>query len=650
MKLDLKKISNIENKNQLKKYEIEEPIFFNNYLFHYLILTDNYKALKLEKYPVFKLNEDDMNAFHLAAQLSNYKILKYLIKKYEDYIYNKNAKGENFMHYLLPDNMKKYYHFIENTNIDWDYLFNDSDNEDIKPIQNVFFNCDYETIDKILDIVNIKYDKYIDEPSYFILFNNDNLSNKDIIKILKKIYTQDKNVFKYTDNMGYNIVYPVVLNDNMTVLKFLNNINKNNDKVIIDMYSPITTKHIFKIAYDKAIISGNYMMAEYIIDNIIDTHNFYEIDMHGNNLAHYILKKRLSTHRGNDKIEKNILSKYDLWTKNNIDNITPLDYIVKLDYMKYSKFLKGRVINKKYNIKKVKNDSWRKLLEKLEKCETDDMIKMENYKYSHSNMFQARFTDMSIFMSYLDNKYKNLYLPRYKKELDISTYNNTITYPDDIMKTYNNFAWIIIWNNINNYFIHPYLRQLIKENMEKYDYAICGLSLRLPSGGLHAAMILYDFNRKIIERFEPYGNTQYLDMDIDKVLEKELHIDGFTYNPPGRYFPVAGFQTLSDENNLLNQKLGDFGGYCLAWSLWYVEHRMNNTNIEPKTLIRKTINRFNSMIIKPNEYIRNYANYVNNYRIKWLKDIIPENIISNENIQNQYLKKIYAKIIKENEE
>ena len=47
------------------------------------------------------------------------------------------------------------------------------------------------------------------------------------------------------------------------------------------------------------------------------------------------------------------------------------------------------------------------------------------------------------------------------------------------------------------------------------------------------------------------------------------------YCSPECYFPVSGFQTLSDENNIMNQKMGDFGGYCLAWCIWYVEHKLN---------------------------------------------------------------------------
>lgn len=648
MKLDLIKISKIKSINDMKLYTIKTPIFFNNYLFHYLILTNNLTGLKLKQFPIFKLNDESLNGFHLAAKLNNYKILTYLIKKYPDYIYNQNDINETFLHYLEPNN-NSYLSLIKKYKLDWNYLFTSYSTDIVSPLDFLFLNSDYKLINDILNITNINFDKYEDDPAYFKLFLNEELNEKEILLLLKKIYKNNKHIFKFTDKNGYNILYPIVINNKIKILKYINGLE--NHKLLLDLYSPINTDHIFKIAYSRGNTNGDFKMANYILDNIIKTHDFNESDMDGNNLAHFILNYRMKRKFGNYDIESKILSKYKYWNKNNINNETPLDYIVKLDYEKYSKFLKGNKLNKKYNIDNIKNKSWKKLVNKLEKYEEEDNISIEEYKYSHSNMFQARFTDIGIFMKYLNNKYKELYVPKNKEKLDVIIYNNTIDYPDNLLKKYNNFAWIIIWNNKDNYYIHPHLNKLINENKKKYDYAICALSLRLPNDGLHAAMILYDFKNNIVERFEPYGNTGYLDKEIDDVLSKELTWNtGLQYYVPGRYFPVAGFQTLSDESNLLNQKLGDFGGYCLAWSLWYVEHRLNNTNVQPKTLVRKTINKFNGMMLKPNEYIRNYANYINKYRVKWLKEIgIPENIISNEHMSINYINIINKALIKENE-
>ena len=82
---------------------------------------------------------------------------------------------------------------------------------------------------------------------------------------------------------------------------------------------------------------------------------------------------------------------------------------------------------------------------------------------------------------------------------------------------------------------------------------------------------------------------------------------------------MVGFQSISDENNLANLKAGDYGGFCLAWSLWYVEHRMKNPNVNIKVLVEKLLNKLTNNELKFSEYIRNYANKINEKRIKYMK-------------------------------
>jgi hypothetical protein len=229
-------------------------------------------------------------------------------------------------------------------------------------------------------------------------------------------------------------------------------------------------------------------------------------------------------------------------------------------------------------------------------------------------------------------------------------WNDDMLLPDELLRDNNNFPWIIIWNDENNYWIHPKLNTLINKNKDKYKGAFVFISMRLPNGGLHAALIFYDFTRNMIQRFDPYGNTSSIDGLMDEILKEKLTYNtGMKYCGPDCYFPVSGFQTLSDENNMMNQKMGDFGGYCLAWSIWYVEHKIINLKVDPDVLIRKTLNRFMNMNIKPMEYIRNYANYISKFRIGYLKKIgIPENVTSNENLNHMNNNLISSSIINYN--
>jgi hypothetical protein len=134
-----------------------------------------------------------------------------------------------------------------------------------------------------------------------------------------------------------------------------------------------------------------------------------------------------------------------------------------------------------------------------------------------------------------------------------------------------------------------------------------------------------------IERFDPYGDTVYFDKEIDDILEEELTWNtGFTYLKPSDYMPIAGFQSISDELNPFKQKIGDFGGYCLAWCSWYLEHRIINKNIKPNILINKLLKKLSYSNNTFLENIRNYANNLNKARTKYLKNIgIDHKIISN---------------------
>jgi len=646
MTVNLLKIGKISNMKELNKYDLDSPIFLDNYLFHYLILTNNLKALKLHNFKVSKENDEKLNGFHLSSKYNNYKILLYLIDKYSKLVENSNSKNENFLHYLSTPS-KEYLNLLKNKKLNWSSLLQQYSTDKISPLDILFNSGTLENIMYVIKNIKVKYYNYQETPHFFGLILNENLKNKDRIKVLKELHKKDKNVLSYTDNEGNSFLFPLILEDNIELFKFLFNFKESN--LLFDSYSPINTYHIFSVAYSKGVLNDNYDFAEYILDRIIDTHNFNETNKNGDNLAHFILKSRILRGTGNFNLEKKILSKYKYWDRYNVEDKSVLDYISLLDYDKYKDFLKNIKITKKFKTKNIKNKKWKKLINNLEKYEEKSDINLIKNKYSHGNLFQARFTDIAIFSYHLDNKYKNLYLPRSKKK--IKPTKTSLKYPDDLLKFYPNFVWTIIWNDKDNYLIHPHLNKSIKKNKNKYDYSFCLLSLRLPNGGLHASLIFYDFKNRIIERFDPYGNTMQLDKDMDTILEKELTKDlDFKYYAPNQYFPVAGFQTISDENNKMNQKMGDFGGYCLAWCMWYIEHRISNKEVDPKHLIRKTLNKLMKLELKPNEYIRNYANHLNKKRVSWLvKNGIPENETSNEIISPSYGTKIKLNIIKENE-
>ena len=102
MIIDLVKIGNIKTLDELKEYPLDEPYFYNNYLFHYLIITNNLNTLKLHNFPIQIVNEDGYNGFMLAAKYNNYNIIDYLLSKYSKYLNITNKFNENMLHFLDP--------------------------------------------------------------------------------------------------------------------------------------------------------------------------------------------------------------------------------------------------------------------------------------------------------------------------------------------------------------------------------------------------------------------------------------------------------------------------------------------------------------------------------------------------------------------
>lgn len=642
MIIDLVKIGNIKTIEELEEYPLDEPYFYNNYLFHYLIITNNLNTLKLYNFPIQIVNEDGYNGFMLAAKYNYYDIMNYLLLKYSKQLTIVNKFKENMLHFLDPT-LDEYGDFIIKNKDKFIKLYYSYDVNEICPLDYLFGEGTLDNILKINNKLDFNYNKYLKTPFYFNIILNNSLSSKDIIKILQLLFKKDKNIFSYINNEGNNILFPIVLSGKYKLLKYINELNKSHNIIKLDYYTPINTYHIFKTAYNKGIVSNNYEMANYILNNIINKHNFEETDKYGNNLAHFILKSRIKQKRGNKKIEETILKKYKNWESVNVNNETPHNLINKIGG-KYKKFLtyKGR--------KKSKNTSGkssRKNSRKKSSIKNNIELNENQYEYSHGNKFQARFTDIVIFFNYIREKYSNLYIPSYDGKYNSKNIDEDIIFPDSMLYKYNNFPWLVVWNNKNNYFIHPKLKMLIRKNKKNYDMAALLLSMRLPNGGLHATLVIYDFKRNIIERFDPYGNTSLLDSNIDTVLKKELmYGKNINYCDTSCYFPVAGFQTISNEENMYNQKMGDFGGYCLAWCLWYIEHRLGNLKANPKMLVRKTLNKIMEIKLKPDEYIRNYANNINKVRVEYMKGIgIPENVISNELLPNNYIKILRDSII-----
>jgi len=644
MKLDFDKIIK-KNKNNIMK-----PLFNNNYLFHYLIYTRNLKLLKKYKHPIHIENNDMLNGFHLASKEYNKIILCHLIKKYPDYIYNRNNKNEAFTYYLPITE----FNILLKTfpSLDWKDLINNGSPKPYDILKNILLNLTFNDMMIFLKLYKLNFNDN-NQFIFYILYNK-NIESKDKCRILDS-FTDDEINVKNKHNEG--IIFKVIeMNDSM-MFNYLLKRNMDLDYYCNNGYP------IYNALYND-IINNNFTRTFAIYKKIHNNELFYtQIDKYLDNILSKILQTRLTT----KKYTKNLDYSFDMeiikncsnmtWNQINIHKLTPFNYIIKLDYDIYGKMIKNIKINKtSKSLLEMNNyidNRWKKHINTLDIIH-DEIIKHTNHMYAHATLFRATFTDVSIYGMYLAKKYSNLYIPNMTSYMIKNTNveeNYSYPFADDIITREPIFPWIINYYSENEFYIHPYLNTLINTHMKsKYRFACVFLSV-ISDSYLHANILLYDFKNKTVERFEPYGYFIGLDLTIDNVLEEELTWNtGLHYIRPKDYLPYASFQMISDENNIEYKKPGDFGGFCLAWCIWYIENRMLNPNIEQKTVVMKLIKKLSTIDNKFIEYIRNYANKINKKRIEYYKLIgIKDSNISNLHINQHDEDKVIKFIIKSNE-
>jgi hypothetical protein len=150
----------------------------------------------------------------------------------------------------------------------------------------------------------------------------------------------------------------------------------------------------------------------------------------------------------------------------------------------------------------------------------------------------------------------------------------------------------------------------------------------------HANVLIFDKKMNTIERFEPHGATGELSDGLLEsynypLLDEELEKYFATILPGVKYLssmmicPRFGLQSIE---NLEDNRLGDPGGFCAAWSLFYLDARLSNPDIPQPILIDLLLHSLqqqnseektkNSKLI---DFIRSYSDNILNKGFELLK-------------------------------
>lgn len=123
----------------------------------------------------------------------------------------------------------------------------------------------------------------------------------------------------------------------------------------------------------------------------------------------------------------------------------------------------------------------------------------------------------------------------------------------------------------------------------------------------HANAFIIDKVNKTLERFEPYGCVsppEFIQKQLDIKLQKWSKQLGFKYIPPSQLCINIGLQNIQEKEEK------KYDGFCQVWSLWYIEERIKNPDLDPQVIQKRLVSDQKSI----SAFIRNFAKYLRRRR------------------------------------
>jgi len=476
------------------------------------------------------------------------------------------------------------------------------------------FNNDLIIILTLINSIINKFDSDIDQYVLVTALLAREINDDDyLLSIYKKLNINNIDIFP--DEFNFSVIDYLIEYQKFKSLNYL--IDKVNDIYFVNFdYNTLFNLIDDMKVYDVTIIN--------LLFKIFKKSNIYKIkDKYNNTILHKIINKFDISY----DIIKPIINNFNL-NDPNIDNVT----LNNLIYKKY---------NIELPIKKIKYDFTK-------------ITKILNY--TPIGTFNSDNLHNVIYTTIIKNKYNNFYIPFVlNNNIDndifkLSWSNNNSAYKHIIMyylKYFNGLLpHLVLFQNKYNFYIHPELITFIKNHTDKqYIYIKLRLDITNPLSNeefIHANLILIDHKRKLVERFEPYGEIYYTESNyINKMIIENIA------NPLNYKFkfiqPYPGFQIKSDETNV--KSYGDPAGFCMAWCFMYLEIRLLYEDLngdECLELINYYINYIFKKDAKYMTFIRYYAKHLDEEKNKIL---IKCNMNLSEIYQDKYTDKYIDKII-----
>ncbi|ARF11115.1 ankyrin repeat protein [Hokovirus HKV1] len=628
---------------------------------YYAVHFKNYDVVKLLIVKGSNINilmPNNYNILHIAIVNKSYEICELILQ----YIKNINAKtneGYNALHLAIINNVSKLipnlikmginlnaqdieYHFtpliytvINNNASIFELLVINNCNLDM---QDIFGNTilHYLIADDNFELFNILYDKYENKISNDINFNIYNYESNLPLHIA--LENNNKKFIKYLID-GTNLNFQNNNHESCFHLIVKNKLWKN-------YYDLLTKKklNVF-LSNKKGEIPFDYVLEEEIQDFLLMVAKSYLYV-----LVNYKQKccnwkeawENLCSAKPIEKSEKEIIRELLKYIKNeklnnditeiNIDSLC-LNIIKNTILKYYDEYKKTKSILKSYPTKKEEPF-------KVETC---------NYQVSFCT-YTGTTLDVLIGLIYILKKYNETISTvddNFMENRKLCDYYKSIGIEPNTRCEFLNFEMIWINNNLHlaQNFVKNFKEALDNKNKR---FIIVPLGIEL-SNGSHSNFMIYDKKINEIERFEPHGSSHPVSFDYNPTILDDIITKTFKninknikYISPSEFEPKIGFQYLESVEKC-NKNIGDPGGFCAVWALWYVEQRIKFADLDRKLLIKKFIKYIKIQGESFRNIIRNYSYNITELRDKYFKEI---NLTINQWLNDQYNDETMNKLIK----
>lgn len=600
--------------------------FNDNIPLHYAISVKNIEFVKLLLDAGSDPNVADKkgnNSLHLAIYSREYDICKIIIDHGID-INKKTHVGETALH--ISCNLQ----LVEITEL---------------------------LINSGIDVNSQDYDNEFIPLHYTVNLNN---------IFLSKLLIENGTNINSQDFFGNTPLHYAIIESNLEILDFILNSEFTKNKVNINIYN-IDSKLPIHILFDVLNKDGNTnkddKIYQKIINRIVVDSKLTFQDKEGLTGTHFVSMNNLW------KSIKNILKKkkMNIFIKNKLGDM-PIDYISKNDIDEYMEMItysylyilrnnnviwtetwenlctkelfadkmtkdELSVISKHINIKNKENKDqdicYRIIKNKLNSINRDNVscadasypikknracIAVPEYTRYEFCTFTGITLDILSGLIYLLRKYNTACATidkNFVENKELCKYYESIGIMTQTRCEFLNFeaVWVYQKLHFSEGFIDNFLKCIKNKNIQ---FIIIPFGIEMREGS-HANYLIYDIKAKEIERFEPYGSQHpykfnYNPKLLDKLLEhKFLKIDEkIKYIAPIKYMPKIGFQFF-DSIELGTKKIGDPGGFCALWSIWYTDMRLLYPAIKRDKLIKKLLKIIKSQNISFRDMIRNYS-------------------------------------------